>query len=62
MRARSQPAALHERETLYDTHVLGEEHRLRVSENRVLRTMLVPKVGKVTGRWIKLHNEELPDL
>jgi hypothetical protein len=37
--------------------VLGEEHRLRVFENRVLR-MFGPKRDEVTGGYRKLHNEE----
>ena len=40
---------------------LREERRLRVFENRVLRTFGV-KRDKVTGEWRKLHNEELSDL
>ena len=28
----------------------------------VVRGMFVPKRGKVTGEWIKLHNEEFNDL
>jgi hypothetical protein len=39
--------------------VLREEHRLRVSENRVLRRIFVPKRGEETGGWRKLHDEEL---
>ena len=38
------------------------ERRLRVFENRVLRRIFGPKRDKVTGEWIKLHNEELNDL
>jgi hypothetical protein len=38
-----------------------EEHRLKVSENRVLR-MLGPKRDEFTVSWRKLHNEELRDL
>jgi hypothetical protein len=38
---------------------LREEHRLRVSENRVLRRIFGPKRDEVTGSWRKLHNEEL---
>jgi hypothetical protein len=38
---------------------LREEHRLRVFENRVLRRIFGPKRDEVTGRWRKLHNEEL---
>jgi hypothetical protein len=36
---------------------LSEEHRLRV-----LRRIFVPKRDEVTGKWRKLHNEELHDL
>jgi hypothetical protein len=41
---------------------LREEHRLRVSENRVLRRIFGPKRDEVTGEWRKLHNEELHNL
>jgi hypothetical protein len=41
---------------------LREEHRLRVFENRVLRRVFGPKRDEVTGKWRKLHNEELSDL
>jgi hypothetical protein len=41
---------------------LGEEHRLRVFENRVLRRIFGLKRDEVTGEWRKLHNEELRDL
>ena len=41
---------------------LREEHRLRVSENRVLRRIFGPKRDGITGEWRKLHNEELNDL
>ena len=41
---------------------LKEEHRLRVSENRVLRRIFGPKRDGVTEEWRKLHNEELNDL
>jgi hypothetical protein len=34
-----------------------EEHRLRVSENRVLRRIFGPK-REVTGSWRQLHNED----
>jgi hypothetical protein len=40
---------------------LGEEHRLRVFENRVLRRIFGPK-RKEDGSWRKLHNDELHDL
>jgi hypothetical protein len=39
-----------------------EEHRLRVFENRVLRRVFGLKRDEVTGKWRKLHNEELHDL
>jgi len=39
-----------------------EERRLRVFENRVLRRIFGPKRNEVTGKWIKLHKEELNDL
>jgi hypothetical protein len=41
---------------------LREERRLRVFENRVLRTVFGPKRDGVTGEWRKIHNEELNDL
>jgi hypothetical protein len=40
---------------------LREERRLRVFENRVLRRVFGPKRDEVTGKWRKLHNEELND-
>jgi hypothetical protein len=41
---------------------LREERRLRVFENRVLRSIFGPKRYVVTGKWKRLHNEELYDL
>ena len=41
---------------------LREDCRLRVFENRVLRRIFGPKKENVTGKWRKLHNEELNDL
>jgi len=41
---------------------LKEECRLRVFENGVLRRVFVPKKDEVTGKWRKLHKEELNDL
>jgi hypothetical protein len=41
---------------------LREEHRLRVSENKVLRRIFGPKRDEVMGGCRKLHNEELHDL
>jgi hypothetical protein len=38
---------------------LREEHRLKVFENRVLRTIFGPKGDEVTGEWRKLHSGEL---
>jgi hypothetical protein len=39
-----------------------EEHKPRVFENRVRRRIFGPKMDGVTGRWRKLHNEELHNL
>jgi hypothetical protein len=39
-----------------------EEHKPRVSENKVLRRIFGPKRDGVTGGWRKLHNEELHNL
>jgi hypothetical protein len=41
---------------------LREELRLRAFENRVLRRAFGPKRDEVTGKWRRLHNEELHDL
>jgi len=41
---------------------LREEHRLKVSENGVLRRILRPERDEVTREWRKVHNEELNDL
>ena len=41
---------------------LREEHRVRVSANRVWRRIFGPLRDEVTGEWRKLHNEELNDL
>jgi hypothetical protein len=41
---------------------LKDEHRLRVFENRVLRGIFGPKRDDVTGKWRKLHNENIHDL
>jgi hypothetical protein len=37
-------------------------HRLRVFDNRVLRSIFEPKRDEATGKWRKLHNEELRNL
>jgi hypothetical protein len=41
---------------------LREEQRLKVFENRVLRRIFGPKRDEATGKWRRLHNEELNDL
>jgi hypothetical protein len=46
----------------YDHIHTKEEHRLRVFENRVLRRIFGPKKDEETGKWRKLHNEELHKL
>jgi hypothetical protein len=38
---------------------LSEEQRLRVFENRVLRRIFGPKRDEATGKWRRLHNEDL---
>jgi hypothetical protein len=44
---------------LYEYETLRADHKLRVFENRVLSRIFKPKKVGVTGRWRKLHNEEL---
>ena len=39
-----------------------EERKLRVIENLVLRRIFGPRRDEVTGKWRKLHNEQLNDL
>jgi hypothetical protein len=41
--------------------ILRAEHRLRVSENRVLKKVFWPK-REGEGSWRKLHNDELHSL
>jgi hypothetical protein len=41
---------------------LREQHKQGVSENRMLRKILVPKRDEVRGEWRKLHNEGLHNL
>ena len=41
---------------------MREERKLRVFENRVLRRVFGSKRDEVTGKWRKLHNEELNDV
>jgi hypothetical protein len=33
-----------------------------MSENSVLREILGPKRDEITGKWTRLHNEQLYDL
>jgi hypothetical protein len=51
------PAALYGSENWSLT--LGDEHRLKGFENRVLRRIYGPKRDEMKGGWRKLHNEEL---
>jgi hypothetical protein len=53
------PVVLYGCETWYLS--LRWEHRLRVSENRVLRRIFGPK-REEDGSWRKLHNDELHSL
>jgi hypothetical protein len=41
---------------------LREEHRLRVSENRVLRKIFGPMMQDITAEWRRLYNKELYNL
>jgi len=41
---------------------LREERKLRVFENTVLRRIFGTRRDEVTGKWRRLHNEELNDL
>jgi hypothetical protein len=41
---------------------LREEHILRAFESRVLRRIFGSKGDGMTGKWRKLHNEELHNL
>jgi len=36
--------------------MLGEDRRLEVFENRVLKKIFGPEWEEVTGHWRKLHN------
>jgi len=42
--------------------ILREERTLRVFENMVFRKIFGPRKDEVTGKWRRLHNEELNDL
>jgi hypothetical protein len=54
------PVVLYECETW--SVAVREEHRLRVFENRVLRSLFGPKRDEITGEWRKLHSRELHHL
>jgi hypothetical protein len=54
------PVVLYGCETWSPT--LRDENKLRAFENRVLRRIFGPKRDRGTGRWRKLHNEELHNL
>jgi hypothetical protein len=54
------PAVLYGCETL--ALASRDEHKLRVFENMVLRTISGPKRDKVLGEWRKLHNAELHNM
>jgi hypothetical protein len=41
---------------------LREEHRLGLFENRLLWKIFDPKTKAVTGKWTRLHKEELNDM
>ena len=41
---------------------MGEERRLRVFENMVLKRIFGPRRDEVMGEWRRFHNEELNDL
>jgi hypothetical protein len=41
---------------------MREEGRQKAFENRVLREIFGPKRDELTGKWRRLHNEELTDL
>ena len=41
---------------------LREGRRVRVFENRVVRRIYGPKRDEVTGKWLRVYNEELNNL
>ena len=51
------PVVLYGCETWFLT--MREERRLRVFKNRMLRRIFRPRRDETTGKWRKLHNEEL---
>jgi hypothetical protein len=44
------------------SRILGEEHILKIFENRALRRIFGSKRNEIIGNWIKLHNEKLHNL
>jgi hypothetical protein len=54
------PVVVYGCKNLYLT--LQEEHRLRASENRVLKRIFGPNREELAGSLRKLHNEELHNL
>jgi hypothetical protein len=60
------PATLYSPETCFLFLIVTSDitggNKLRVFENRVLRTIFGLGRDEVTGEWRKLHNEELHDL
>jgi hypothetical protein len=47
---------------LYEWKIWSLTHRLKMSENRVLRRIFGPKREEVAGGWKRLHDEELHNL
>jgi len=43
----------------FETWPLREKHRLRVLENRVLWKIFRPETDEVTGKWRRIHSEDL---
>ena len=41
---------------------LREERKLKLYENMALRRIFGPRRDEETGKWLRLHNEELNDL
>ena len=41
------------------SHILKDKRRLRVLENRVLRSILCPERAEIKGEWRRLQNEKL---
>jgi hypothetical protein len=39
--------------------MLRKEHKLKLSESKIVRRVFRPETEEVTGEWRKLHNEEL---